>query len=274
MKSNISKYFVTVCFIFLFVDFTQAEEQKNAVVPHILYAPVPPLLHLAPAYAPPATDEVHCAPNQQYILPHSVYCDRFYSCDNGTPVMYQCEDGYAFHPEKQECKLLHLVKCGSRTKLQTPQGKGLCQRLNGLYADRVNGCEKYVNCGNGTAYPTACPGGLVFDDYHKYCKEPTDQDAAMCNKKPLVLQCADDPNPGFQDTICSTFKCPITNKFPFGDHARYPNPVDCKSFIICLRDGTAKVHGCPDDMLFSNIRYVCVNATQAGNECYDSTIRT
>lgn len=87
-----------------------------------VYAPVPPLLHLAPAYAPPATDEVHCAPNQQYILPHSVYCDRFYSCDNGTPVMYQCEDGYAFHPEKQECKLLHLVKCGSRTKLREYDG--------------------------------------------------------------------------------------------------------------------------------------------------------
>uniref|UniRef100_A0A8D8Z957 Chitin-binding type-2 domain-containing protein n=1 Tax=Cacopsylla melanoneura TaxID=428564 RepID=A0A8D8Z957_9HEMI len=84
------------------------------------YAPVPSSLAVAFAAAGgiPDSDEVHCNSNQQYVVPHSVYCDRFYACDNGTPVMYQCEDGYGYHVEKQECKYLHLVKCGTRKKLR------------------------------------------------------------------------------------------------------------------------------------------------------------
>uniref|UniRef100_A0A8D9E402 Chitin-binding type-2 domain-containing protein n=1 Tax=Cacopsylla melanoneura TaxID=428564 RepID=A0A8D9E402_9HEMI len=151
---------------------------------------------------------------------------------------------------------------------ETPRGSGICQRLNGLYADRDHGCEKYFNCGGGTPYPTACPGGLVFDDLHKYCREATAEDRQKCVQEPLVLSCGGGQKTGYSQTTCSTFKCPLITEYPFGDHARYPNPADCKSFIICLRDGSASVKGCPGDMIFSNVQYVCVNGTQT-NECYD-----
>ena len=64
-----------------------------------------------------ATEWPICEPGGSYSRPHKVYCDRYFTCQNGQAYLGQCLDGYGFVLFKG-CRLLHEVSCGPATKLR------------------------------------------------------------------------------------------------------------------------------------------------------------
>nr|CAD7570536.1 unnamed protein product [Timema californicum] len=193
------------------------------------------------------TDWPYCEQGGIYTLPHSKFCDRFFTCQQGDPYLGQCRDGYGYVPFTG-CRLLHLVDCTTRPMLQPPKSNSKCPRLYGLFED-PQGCGRFFKCDNGTAVPDRCPSELAFDDIHKVCRQPTEREKANC----APVQTAQ-TTPGF--------KCPVESFYTFGDHSRHPYPGHCGYFIMCLRDGGIKVGSCEPGQAFS---YITKNCELASN---------
>ncbi|XP_034231352.1 uncharacterized protein LOC117639618 [Thrips palmi] len=202
-----------------------------------------------------ATEWPVCEPGGSYSRPHKVYCDRYFTCQNGQPYLGQCLDGYGFVLFKG-CRLLHEVTCSAGKKLQAPKGRGVCERLFGIYPD-PNNCNRFYKCDNSTAVPDTCPKNLVFDNEKKMCRTPTDEDLVLCEKPnteaPLIA-----PTPKPEDSMKPVlFKCPLHNILEFGDHSRHPYPGNCHFFIMCLRDGTMKVGSCEPTTAYNPVTSNC-----------------
>ncbi|KAG8258528.1 hypothetical protein J6590_029161 [Homalodisca vitripennis] len=187
-----------------------------------------------------------------YSMIHPKYCDRFFACQNGVPYLMQCDDGFGYIPF-QGCKLLHLVDCKDRPKLQKPQGNEKCPRLYGIYND-PRGCGRFFKCVNGTAVEDKCAPSLMFDDVEKVCRDPTKEETEAC-KEPAHLGCSVSDNQSIG--ACSWFQCPVKDILPFGDHSRHPYPGNCRFFIMCLRDGSVKVGGCEKGQAYSPFTSNC-----------------
>ncbi|RZF36418.1 hypothetical protein LSTR_LSTR010838 [Laodelphax striatellus] len=190
----------------------------------------------------------------QYSIQHNKYCDRFFACHNEVPYLMQCEDGFAYMPFRG-CKLLHLVDCTNRTKLQVPRGKGDCPRLYGLFND-PKGCGRFFKCINGTGIPDQCLHSLMFDDKEKICRGATDEEKQKCLLPPALLGCTIGPD-GSNYGSCTWFQCPAFNPLPFGDHSRHPYPGHCRYFVMCLANGSIKIGACPEGAAFSPVSRVC-----------------
>ncbi|XP_046385824.1 uncharacterized protein LOC124155777 [Ischnura elegans] len=231
-----------------------------------------------------------CELGGSYSLPHGSFCDRFFTCQHGQVYIGQCEDGFGYIPFKG-CTLLHQVDCTTRPKLQKPKGSGPCPRLNGIYAD-PRGCGHFYKCDNGTATADNCPQSLVFDDRDKICRQPTDKEVRECTSSniiPLITQgVSSGGQQGTTITITSgtpqvstvsqvgigsqtpqavaQFRCPEPGLYPYGDHARYPFPGNCRYYIMCLREGGIKVGGCQDGTAYNPLTSNCdLDITQVRN---------
>ncbi|XP_052125759.1 uncharacterized protein LOC113209392 isoform X2 [Frankliniella occidentalis] len=209
-----------------------------------------------------ATEWPVCEPGGSYSRPHKVYCDRYFTCQNGQPYLGQCLDGYGFVLFKG-CKLLHQVTCEKGKRLQAPKGRGVCERLFGIYPDPKN-CNRFYKCDNGTAVPDSCPRSLIFDNNKKVCRRPTDEEIFQCERPTeastlmVPLQPADSMKPVL-------FKCPIHNILEFGDHSRHPYPGNCHFFIMCLRDGTMKVGSCEPTTAYNPVTSNCDSISKVPN---------
>ncbi|GLG95827.1 Protein obstructor-E [Gryllus bimaculatus] len=190
-----------------------------------------------------------CELGGRYDLVHHEYCDRYFTCHHGESYLRQCEDGLGFVPFSG-CKLLHLVNCSGREKLQAAKDSGDCPRLYGIHA-HPKGCSYYLQCYNGTASTQSCANDLIFDTDKKICRPP----------RPLERQTCIIPS----NSQPSEFHCPVENLFPFGDHSRHPHPVNCAFFIMCLRDGSQKIGSCEPGKAFSIISQNCVPVEKISN---------
>ncbi|XP_071447913.1 uncharacterized protein [Hetaerina americana] len=176
--------------------------------------------------------------------------------------------------------------------VKKPKGSGHCPRLNGIFADS-RGCGHFYKCDNGTVIPDNCPQSLVFDDHDKLCRRPTDIELRECTAPaviPLIPQVMQGVTTGETSgqtiTITSTtpqvsaggigsqtpqavaqFRCPEPGLFPFGDHARYPFPGNCRYYIMCLREGGIKVGGCQNGTAYNPLTSNCDLDISMGRTC-------
>lgn len=140
--------------------------------------------------------------------------------------------------------------------LETPKGRGNCRRLFGIY-DHPKGCGRYFRCQNGIAHVGVCPQKYMFDDRRKQCRNPSHEESVRCsaiNHQHQAERPANDLN-----SFMTEFSCPVTTDevLTFGQHTRHPYPGSCRYFIICLKDGTAKLSGCEAGRAFNPVTGVC-----------------
>ncbi|XP_046988959.1 uncharacterized protein LOC124594635 [Schistocerca americana] len=154
-----------------------------------------------------------CEPGGWYTVSHAVYCDRYYTCQHGAPFLGQCEDGLAYQ-SRAGCRMLHLVDCKGRPKLQPARGHGDCLRLNGVYGGACTAA--YTLCVSGMATPATCAHGYLFDNAAKSCRRPRNAQEQHCAQGPQQV----DTRPGVQQQVA-----PDTTPTPVATTTTTPQPA-------------------------------------------------
>nr|XP_022904659.1 chondroitin proteoglycan-2-like [Onthophagus taurus] len=84
------------------------------------------------------------------LLPHETDCTKFYKCDWGTPVLYNCTDGLHFNPVLGICDRPEDAGCSENSGGgTTPGGNGGGENCNGIDCTT----EKVTTPGNGGEAP-------------------------------------------------------------------------------------------------------------------------
>ncbi|KYB26070.1 peritrophic matrix protein 14 precursor [Tribolium castaneum] len=109
--------------------------------------------------------------NYTVHLPHEEDCTKFYKCDNGKKVEFDCPDGLHFNPDLEVCDWPENAGCENQS-IQCPDTQ--CQDTT-LYLPFLGNPRKYIRCVAGVEVINTCPGGLVFD-----------KNLATCNLEHLV----------------------------------------------------------------------------------------
>ncbi|XP_063926736.1 cell surface glycoprotein 1-like isoform X2 [Zophobas morio] len=225
-------------------------------------------------------------------LPHEDDCTKFYKCDNGVKVEFQCNDGLHFNKELGVCDWAWNAGCDDSYKTTTaaptpkPTSKATpkptpkptpppnkdpdCPWPDPLnytvHLPHEDDCTKFYKCDNGIKVEFDCPDDLHFNKELEVCDWPWD---AGCDDSYKT------PKPTSKPTKPTTPKpTPPPNKdpdCPWPDPLNYtvhlPHEDDCTKFYKC--DNGIKVEfDCPDDLHFNKELEVCDWPWDAG--CDDS----
>ncbi|XP_044261534.1 probable chitinase 10 isoform X2 [Tribolium madens] len=110
--------------------------------------------------------------NYTVHLPHETDCTKFYKCDNGKKVEFDCPNDLHFNPKLEVCDWPEDAGCENQS-IQCPDTQ--CQDTT-LYLPVLGNQRKYIRCVGGVEVINTCPGGLVFD-----------KNLATCNLEHLVV---------------------------------------------------------------------------------------
>ena len=173
-----------------------------------------------------------------YTLPDTEtdQCDAYLRCEAGRLSRELCDDGLVYHLRDNLCDMPQRVDCTGRSRLQPPKGSGNCPRLNGIYP-HAEFCDQYYFCRLGIPLLVTCPTGLVYDTKAAVCEFPDEAQRPGCMPNDVL---------GF---TCPPL--PSSSSLPFGDHARYAKPDDCRYFFRCLKNGYPRLGGCEMGMVFN-----------------------
>merc|ERR1711935_1296333 len=182
-------------------------------------------------------DNFKCPDQFEGFYPHLYSCDRYWKCTDRVATLETCGNGLAFDDTdptfaKEECDLIHNVKCGSRTEFEPPISATNCPRLNGDFEDPEN-CAGWYNCRAGISTRYTCAPGLGWDKRDRICKW-ADQVTACQNQK-------NDENP--------IFLCPKAKDRRNGVYSKHAHPQDCRQYFVCIA-GEAREYGCPLGSVF------------------------
>jgi len=200
-----------------------------------------------------------CQPrNVTYAIGDSVQCDKYHSCDaSGKLAERLCDDGFVFSLPISQCDYPHNVNCSARSKLQPSKSTDpQCARMNGFcpFPAEVS-CQKFYHCLEGKAYEKTCPEGVIFDDTKGACVHPDLASRIDCSASQVL------------DFICPNANKPFS-KLKFGNHDRFRNPKDCRSFFICMQDGSPRIGGCPIKTVFDPKEGKC-SSPKSVPDCVD-----
>ncbi|KAG7303916.1 hypothetical protein JYU34_010828 [Plutella xylostella] len=128
------------------------------------------------------------------IVADDKYCDKYWECDNGQAVQYDCPNGLVFAGKHrgvtEGCDYPWRSNYCEYPKVQInpPIGTEHCDWLYGIFGHETS-CTRYWTCWNGTATEQLCIGGLLYNENAHSCDWPENVDG--CQKHPL---CNDDAN--------------------------------------------------------------------------------
>ncbi|CAG9575504.1 unnamed protein product [Danaus chrysippus] len=128
------------------------------------------------------------------VVADDKYCDKYWECDNGQSVQYDCPNGLVFAGKHRGvtdgCDYPWRSNYCEYPKVQInpPIGTEHCDWLYGIFGHETS-CTRYWTCWNGTATEQLCIGGLLYNENAHSCDWPENVDG--CQKHPL---CNEDPN--------------------------------------------------------------------------------
>ncbi|CAH0722248.1 unnamed protein product, partial [Brenthis ino] len=128
------------------------------------------------------------------VVADDKYCDKFWECENGQSVQYDCPNGLVFAGKHrgvtEGCDYPWRSNYCEYPKVQInpPIGTEHCDWLYGIFGHETS-CTRYWTCWNGTATEQLCIGGLLYNENAHSCDWPENVDG--CQKHPL---CNEDPN--------------------------------------------------------------------------------
>ncbi|XP_034841285.1 protein obstructor-E-like isoform X2 [Maniola hyperantus] len=128
------------------------------------------------------------------IVADDKYCDKYWECDGGQAVQYDCPNGLVFAGKHrgvtEGCDYPWRSNYCEYPKAQInpPIGTEHCDWLYGIFGHETS-CTRYWTCWNGTATEQLCIGGLLYNENAHSCDWPENVDG--CQKHPL---CNEDPN--------------------------------------------------------------------------------
>lgn len=128
------------------------------------------------------------------IVGDDKYCDKYWECDGGQSVQYDCPNGLVFAGKHrgvtEGCDYPWRSNYCEYPKVQInpPIGTEHCDWLYGIFGHETS-CTRYWTCWNGTATEQLCIGGLLYNENAHSCDWPENVDG--CQKHPL---CNEDPN--------------------------------------------------------------------------------
>jgi len=210
-----------------------------------------------------AQDYVDECPEPNGLYADAVQCDRYYECKDGQISDKLCPDGLVFDESSTvyaKCSFPFSVNCTDRPELQPAKRSRLCPRLNGYFThEDPEVCDKFYFCVDGVENKISCPESLIFN--------------------PKTGQCAYSDQidrPGCSSTDFFKFSCP-NNPNSRHAHPRYPDPLDCQYFYLCLNGKEARRNGCQTGFVFNQVTSSCEHQDklEEGDRCrtwYNQTV--
>lgn len=177
--------------------------------------------------------------NPEYVLhlPHEYDCTKFYKCDWGRAILFDCPAGLHFNRDLQVCDWPDSAGCkdggsSTTTTVRTTPDEGTV----------------------GTIGSTTVSDGTTTDDKTTSTTEST-------TTRITTSQTMDPTTTTEQRTTNEVdSRCPLENS---GTGLRLPHENDCTLFYICDR-GQAILQSCPAGLHFNKVRQVCDWPESAG----------
>ncbi|KAG1695549.1 Protein obstructor-E [Nymphon striatum] len=118
-------------------------------------------------------------------FPHDTYCDKYWSCDNGTATLKECGNGLMFDGRNnriESCNYDYIVPCGDRKRKgnSTQETDGfVCEDQDDSIASfghytrhpHPTDCRNFFVCVSGKPRALGCEKGQVFSAEHLVCKK-------------------------------------------------------------------------------------------------------
>ncbi|XP_036327535.1 uncharacterized protein LOC118740148 [Rhagoletis pomonella] len=172
-------------------------------------------------------------------------CRGYFVCINGQKIAKKCEEKEYFDKMLSTCAEDVNNQCGTVAEQSTESQIMSCSGLSDttLYPYTADNCRSYFQCANGKPTVHECADGLFFNASIGRCVKDITEcalPAVTVKRAPEVVS--------FEENICE--------KAVPGQ--RYANIGDlCRSFYVCLEDGTVAYTTCPLDELYNSESGTC-----------------
>ncbi|KAI8429522.1 hypothetical protein MSG28_000155 [Choristoneura fumiferana] len=127
------------------------------------------------------------------VVADDKYCDKYWECDNGQSVQYDCPNGLVFAGKHrgvtEGCDYPWRSNYCEYPKVQInpPIGTEHCDWLYGIFGHETS-CTRYWTCWNGTATEQLCIGGLLYNEQAHSCDWPENVDGCQKHRE-LQMRC-------------------------------------------------------------------------------------
>ncbi|XP_036327533.1 uncharacterized protein LOC118740146 [Rhagoletis pomonella] len=172
-------------------------------------------------------------------------CRSYFVCINGQKIAKKCEEKEYFDKMLSTCAEDVNNQCGTVAEQSIEWQVMSCSGLSdtSLYPYTGDNCRSYFQCANGKPTVHECADGLYFNASIGRCVKDITEcalPAVTVKRTPEVVS--------FEENICE--------KAVPGQ--RYANIGDlCRSFYVCLEDGTVAYTTCPLDELYNSESGTC-----------------
>lgn len=113
------------------------------------------------------------------LLYKCIFSFKFYKCDWGMPILFECPEELHFNPVLQVCDWPWQAGCDS-SWIGCPRPFPRCPtRYPGLLPHPFL-CDRFYQCDWGTPRLQACPAGLYFNSRLKVCDWSYNSDCQNC----------------------------------------------------------------------------------------------
>ncbi|XP_022245745.1 uncharacterized protein LOC106462710 isoform X2 [Limulus polyphemus] len=211
-------------------------------------------------------------------FPHPTDCEKFYNCWDDVVLEQRCPGELMFDQNDWICKEPKKVDCGERKRpiISKPEQqdhdeenqktkeksktrenmilKDKCPQARGQFSHPTD-CEKFYDCWDDVVLKRCCPGGLLFDQSDRICKEPEKVDCGE-RKRPIInkVEQQDHANKTKElevkdKTVEKKVKCPQLR-------GQFPHSTACEKFYDCW-DEVVLERDCPLGLLFDQDNRIC-----------------
>jgi len=210
-----------------------------------------------------AQDYVDECPEPNGLYADAVQCDRYYECKNGQISDKLCPDGLVFDESSiqfAKCSFPFSVDCSDRPELQKAKPTPFCPRRNGYFShENPHVCDQFYFCVDGVENKITCPESLIFNPKNGQCAYSDQIERQGCSSQDFFkFSCPDNPNSRHA-------------------HPRYPDPLDCQYFYLCINGNEARRNGCQTGFVFNQATSSCdrQDKLDEGDRCrnwYNETV--
>ncbi|KAL4719839.1 hypothetical protein ACJJTC_001807 [Scirpophaga incertulas] len=122
------------------------------------------------------------------VVADDKYCDKYWECDNGQSVQYDCPNGLVFAGKHrgvtEGCDYPWRSNYCEypKTQINPPIGTEHCDWLYGIFGHETS-CTRYWTCWNGTATEQLCIGGLLYNENAHSCDWPENVDGCQKHRE-------------------------------------------------------------------------------------------
>ncbi|KAL1139957.1 hypothetical protein AAG570_006934 [Ranatra chinensis] len=200
------------------------------------------------------------------MLPFPGDCTKFYMCNHGRAIPWNCPGGTYFNAKLSVCDWPNQSGCVQPTRPPTPPTvrppvPGQCPSVDPknytVMFPYPGDCTKFYMCNHGSAIPWSCPAGTYFNAKLSICDWPSKSGCVQ----PPVVPTTPAPPTVIQPPVPVPSTCPKVD--PKDHTVMFPYPGDCNKYFVC-NHGKAIPWSCPGGTHFSAKLSVCVWPAQSG----------